>query len=103
MEVYTSLYVGESVRHPKKVLRKLEKGSLLLNAYVITFAAGRDQLEVYDARIFAQKYYRNFDRPIIGIAGNYDEAVELIIKITNESLSERGDCELKEYLLEKVK
>lgn len=102
MEFYKPLYVGDSVRHPDRVLHQLKKGSLMIKAYVITFAAGKDLLEIYNAHIFAQKYYQHFDRPIVGIAGDYREAVDMVVKITEECFAQRGDCALKEYLLERI-
>ena len=102
MEFYSPLYVGASVRHPEKVMRRLRKRSLMISAYVILLAAGEDLLEIYDARIFAQHFYRDQACVIVGIADNYEEAVELIVRITEESLAARGDCELKKYLLERM-
>lgn len=103
MEFYSPLYVGASVRHPDKVIRRLRKGSPLINAYVILLAEGEDLLEIYDARIFAQRFYRNQARTVVGIAGDHEEAVELVVRITEESLAVRGDCALKAYLLERMR
>ncbi len=102
MEFYKKLYVGERVKNLRRVKSRLKKGSLVANAYVITLAAGNDLLEIYDSKMFAQKYYRDFKRPVIGIASDYDEAVELVIKIMEESLNDRGDCDVKAYLTENM-
>lgn len=102
MEYYSPLYVGASVRHPDKVMRRLLKRSLLTSAYVILLAEGEDLLEIYDARIFVQRFYRDHVCVVVGIAGSYEEAVELIVRITEDSLAARGDCELKKYLLERM-
>lgn len=98
MKFYSQLYIGESVRNYRRIMRRLKRGSLFTNAYVLTFAAENDLLEIYDAKIFAQKYYRNFPRMIVGLAADYEEAVELVIKIVEECLSARGDCDVKTYL-----
>lgn len=103
MEFYSPLYVGESVRHPDRVIRRLRKGSFLINAYIILLAEGEDLLEIYNAKIFAQPVYRNRPRIVVGVAGDYEEAVGLVVKITQESLAARGDCALKTYLLERMK
>lgn len=98
MKFYTQLYVGEGVRHLRSITRKLKRGWLVKNAYLITFAAGNDLLEIYDAKVFVQKYYKKFPRMIVGIASDYEEAVELVIKMIEESLNSRGDCNVKAYL-----
>lgn len=102
MEFYTPLYIGASVRHPDKVIRRLRKGSPMINAYIILLAEGEDQLEIYDARIFAQRLYRGHTCTVVGIAGDHEEAVELVVRIAEESLAARGDCELKAYLLKRM-
>lgn len=98
MKFYTPLYVGEGVRHLRSIKRKLKCGWLIKDAYLITFAAGKDLLEIYDAKVFSQKYYKNFPRLIVGIASDYEEAVELVIKMMEETLNKRGDCNIKAYL-----
>ena len=40
---------------------------------------------------------------IVGIASDYKEAVQIVLKITNECVSENGNCNLKEYLKQKAK
>lgn len=98
MKFYTQLYVGEGVRHLRSIKRKLKGGRLIKDAYLITFAAGNDLLEIYDAKVFSQKYYKSFSRMIVGIASDYEEAVDLVIKMIEESLNNRGDCDVKAYL-----
>ncbi len=102
MNFYPNLYVGENVRSLRLLKRRLKRGFPFTKAYVITFAAGQDLLEIYDSRVFAQKYYRNFPRMIVGLASDYDEAVELVIRIMEESLQHRGDCNVKAYLEERM-
>jgi len=96
------LYLGEGIPEKKLdiIKKKLTFRPLMANVYIITFAQNpADQLEFFDARQMFQRYYRDHTVNVIGIAKNYDDAVKLIGKITQECLDERGDCELKEYLL----
>lgn len=102
MRVISGPYVGHTFKHSKKFLRKLKKGSELKNAYVITLAPGKDLLEIYECSVLNQPYYRQrFERPVIGIAADYDEAVQLVITITQECLEQKGNCNLKEFLWER--
>ncbi len=99
MEVYPRLYVGKSVRQPDKLLLKLKKHAKRIQAYVITLSKNPyDQLEIYNAGYLSQKYYKENPPYIIGIADNYEEAVEIITLIAEETFKARGDCRMKEYL-----
>ena len=83
-----------------KLKTKLIKRPLLANVYIITIAANpNNQLEIYEARQLAQRYYVKYPPHIVGIAGDYEEAVMLVEKIVKECLDSRNDCALKEYLL----
>ncbi len=99
---YPGLYLGESIPEEKldKIKKRLEKKPLLSQVFLLTISRNAsDQLEIFSARQLAQKYYEKNPPYIIGLAGNYDEAVGLVQKIVAECLKERGDCSLKEYLL----
>ncbi len=102
MKFYKYLYIGDTVTDPAKVKWKL-KHHAGTQVYVVSIAAGADQLEIFHAAYLKQQYYR-YDPPIIvGIASNYDEAVDIIIKITQECVDATGTCNLKEYLKRKAK
>lgn len=99
MELYPRLYVGKDLHDPDKVIHKLKKHAKLLNAYVITLSRNPvDQLDIYKAGFLSQKYFRQNPPYVIGLAAGYDEAVDLVRQIAEESFAARGDCELKEYL-----
>lgn len=99
MELYPRLYIGESVNNPDKLIHKLQKHARFLEAYVITLARNdSDQLEIHKAGYLSQKYYRENPPYVIGIAGNYEEAVGLVEQIAKEAFAAQGDCRLKEYL-----
>lgn len=99
---HPDLYLGESIKEKKldKIMSKLEKRPLLSGVFLVTVSKNAsDQLEIYDARQLAQRYYRNNPPYVVGIAGNYDEAVGIVERMVRECLAARGDCGLKEYLL----
>lgn len=96
-----SLYLGESIRKEKldKLKKKLKKRPLLSGLFLITLSRNSsDQLEIYDAKQLAWGYYKKNPPYIIGLAGDYDEALSLIKRIVEECVKSRGDCSLKEYL-----
>ncbi len=102
MKFYKALYIGDTVKEPDKIKKKLKKheGTFV---YVITIATGPDQLEIYHSGYLKQKYYRKHPPIIIGIASDYKEAVDIVVQITQECLETTGNCNLKEYLKQKVK
>lgn len=102
MEIYTCLYVGKSVNNPDKLLRRLKKHSRLLHAYVITLSGNpSDQLEIHSAGNLAQRYYQKNPPYVVGIASDYEEAVELVRQIAEEAYAAQGNCRLKDYLFSK--
>lgn len=102
MKFYRYLYIGDTVKNPNKIKRQL-KHHAGVQAYVIAVASGEDQLEIFHSGYLKQKYFRFHPPVIVGIASNYEEAVKLVVKITEECLETTGNCNLKEYLKQKVR
>ena len=102
MKFYKYLYIGDTVKCPAKIKRRL-KLHAGVNAYVIAVAQGSDQLEIYHGAYLKQKYYRHHPPVIVGIASDYKEAIQIILKITQECVKQTGNCNLKEYLKQKAK
>ncbi len=102
MKFYKYLYVGDTIKEPSKIKNKLKRHTAL-SVYVICIASGDDQLEIYKSIFLRQKYYRANPPIIVGIASNYDEAVGLVVRITEDCIRESGNCNLKEYLKGKAK
>ena len=102
MKFYRYLYIGDTIKNPSKIKWKL-KHHAGVQAYVISIAADDDQLEIFHSAYLKQKYFRKHSPIVVGIASNYDEAVQIVMKITQECLERTGNCNLKEYLKEKVR
>lgn len=101
MKFYKNLYIGETIKNPNKVKRKLRRNAGQLNIYVITLARGRDQLEIYHCGYLQQKYYRKYPPYIVGIGNGYDEAVDIVVKIAEEAIEKIGTPNIKKYLFNK--
>lgn len=96
------LYLGDSINEKKldKIQKKLEKKPLFSGVFLVTVSRNTsDQLDIFDAKQLVQSYYKKHPLQVVGIAGSYDEAVELVERLVQECLQARGDCALKEYLL----
>lgn len=102
MKFYKYLYIGDTVTNPQKIKWKL-KHHAGVQVYVITTAPFADQLEIFHSAYLKQRYYRYHPPIIIGIASNYEEAMQIILKITQECVDATGNCNLKEYLKRKAK
>lgn len=100
MKFYKNLYIGDTIRKPNKVKRKLKNHAKQLKIYVIMLSSGADQLEICHSIMLGQPFYKEKENIpfIIGIAGNYDEAVELVCRIATEAVAKNGNADLKKYL-----
>lgn len=101
LKYYPRLYLGDSIDADKldKIKKKLENRPLFSGVFLVAVSRNpSDQLEIYGAKQLAQSYYRKNPPYVVGLAGDYEEAVSLVIRMTEECLASRGDCRLKEYL-----
>ena len=97
-----NLYLGEGIAPEKldKLKKRLNKKPLLAKVYLITPARNpADQLDIFDARQLVQPHYKDEEFLVLGMASGYEDALQLIERITGECLKARGDCNLREYLL----
>ena len=86
-------YVSDSVRSRLSAIKwKMACGIGMTRLHFITLADSRNDLfDIYPAAVFKQKSMRRSDRVIIGIAGSYKAATELIEAMILECLKSRGD------------
>lgn len=103
MKFYKQLYVGESVKHPEKIKWKLRFRAGTPEIYCIVLAHGTDQLEIVHSAIYLQKYYKKHIPYVIGIAASYKEALDIVVRITQEAVSTNGNGDLKAYLLDEAR
>jgi mannitol/fructose-specific phosphotransferase system IIA component len=98
MTFYQHLYVGQSIRKPDRIKKKLKKYAKLPKVYVIAYNSDTKQLEFYHSILLQQWYYKEHSPYIIGIAGSEEEAVELIRQILEETVRNTGGTDLVAYL-----
>ena len=99
---HSRLYLGEGMKGKKtdKIKKILMNKPLFADVYVLAIAQNSaDQLEFFDCKQLAQRFYDNCPVHIVGIAKDYNDALNLVEQITRECLLSRGDCRLKEYLI----
>lgn len=101
---YKDLYWGNSVKNHAVVKWKLKMGAGQFGIYCVTKAVGdSDQLDIINSAFLKQKYYRYNPVLVYGIAGDYSEAVELVLRISQEASIAGLDGRLSEFLQSKEK
>lgn len=98
-EFYKKLYWGASVKKHTVVKWKLWHGSGQFGIFCITRATnGIDQLDIINCAFLKQPYFRQHPVYIYGIAGGYEEAVDIVLRISQEASIAGKDGKLLEYL-----
>lgn len=98
MKFYKNLYIGDTIKKPDKIIKKLKKYKKLPGIYVIVCDGARKQLEIYHSLMLQQWYYKENPPAVLGIAGSQEEAFTLIQKIAQEAVAATGEVDLSAYL-----
>ena len=99
MNWYENLYVGKTAKKKKdRLIRRLESGRTAKDAWLITLPQGpANQLEILSA-LNLRFWYKNRECPmIIGIAGSKEEAIELLLEITEDVLRRTQNAGLRDF------
>lgn len=98
MKFYKNLYIGDTIKNPDKIKRKLKKYAKVTNVYIIAYVEKDRRLEIFHSLMMQQYYYKENPPYIIGIAGSQAEANEIICRIAEETIQKTGEADLIEYL-----
>jgi len=95
------LYFSRSLERPtikEEILCELEEGRLDKNLYILVLANNpKNNLEFFKVSYLQQEIYENQSFFVVGFAKNYDEAKELVLKITEDVVTYTGGTRLREY------
>lgn len=98
MKFYKNLYAADSCREKKrKICWKLKHNAGQLSIYIIALSSENNLLEIYHCAFLQQKYYNKKTLFIVGIAGGYEEAIEVTQKIIMDVYNKTGGFKMKEY------
>lgn len=102
MRWYNDLYVGYSLLDKKRqVMKKIKNGKPQFNKYVIALPFNDyDVLDIYPSNVLTQKWYRESDMVIVGIAEGKEEAMDMMQLIVMDCLGETGGLKVKQYIME---
>lgn len=102
MRFLKSMYIGEGIKNVGLVRWKLAHGAGMMDVYVLSVPEGGGQLECTHCSYLKQRLLRQHLGIVVGIAKGYEEAMELIVSITEEAVSDTGKADIKGYLLKKA-
>ncbi len=105
MKWHKDLYVGASIsRRQTKIKWKIMHNAGQLRVYVITLAANpANLLDIIPSWELLQKHYPKKDLYIIGLAGNYDEALLLAGQIVQEVYTATEGFDVRSYIWKRGK
>ncbi len=96
---HKELYWGESVKRHSLVKWRLYHGRGQFTIYLIQRAMSKsDQLDIMHCAFLKQPYYRTDPAYIYGIAGSYSEALDLVVKMTEDAEKAGYEGEVLKYL-----
>lgn len=100
MKWYDKLYIGDSIaKKADRIKWKINHNAGTIGVYVIAFASNPvNLLDIIPAYQLMQKSYPKKDMRIIGLAGDYYEALELVSNIVDEVYQATGDVKVRQYL-----
>ena len=94
-----SLYWGPGVKNRTLVKFKLYYGYGQFNVFCVTKAMNdNDQLDIVHCAFLKQPYYRSHPVFIYGIASSQTEAMDIVLRISQEASIAGMDGRLSEYL-----
>ena len=100
MQFMGALYVGESLSEKEyEIVKKVHNKQLVPNLYLLTFSSNKDNmLDLIPEWEALQSYYPSDELKVVGIANGKKEAISLVKMIIEESISEIGSPDIREFL-----
>lgn len=99
-EFSKNLYWGPGVKKRSLVKWKLHQGIGQFNIFCVTKAMNdNDQLDIIHCAFLRQPYYRVHPAFVYGIASSHEEAVDIVLKISQEASFKGMDGRLSDYLM----
>lgn len=103
MRYFKELYISEELKgREEEVISHLEKKEFQFRIYLIALPENdRNQLEIYHSGMLNQEWYQDKDVFVVGLAKGYLQALELVRRITEETVKETGDADIRQYILKR--
>lgn len=100
IKCYCDLYTGASIANKKnKYILELMNETFTHSVHLITLAQGaQNHLEIFASSLLYQPIYNEKEIFIVGIAGKYQEAVEVVEKIVQDVLEQTKTTDIRRYI-----
>jgi len=103
LKYYYDLYFSTSLEKPsakEEILQEIEENKLNKSLYVLVLANNpKNSLEFFKVSYLQQEIYDNQSFFVVGFAKNYEEAKELVLKITEDVVTYTGEADIRRYFL----
>lgn len=97
---YLRLGDGLEYNDLMRIKHELNVNPLDVPLFLITIAANeKEQLDIFEAKYLEQKYYEKRQPYVIGITKEKSHAFEIVKQLTEECMKERGNVDLRAYLM----
>lgn len=102
MRWYSKLYVSESIgKKANRIKWRIKHGAGTPGVYVLTFASNSENLlDIIPSWNLMQRAYPKKNLKVIGLAKGYDDALELVRTIVDETYQNTGSVDVWSYLRE---
>lgn len=100
LDWYQNLYIGEGMKKKaQKAMTRIEKGKAAPGVYLLTLSAHPDNvLEIISAMYLMQEPLRRRCPKIVGIAWSYEEALELMQQILQDTYENTGTFRVEKWI-----
>lgn len=105
MKFYSEFILSDSIDISREKLKeKILLNHVFFHTYVITLPLylTDNQLEIFHIEITKQPLFNPDKYIIIGVAKGYQDAIELVEKITNMIYKETDSADIKKYYMSKI-
>lgn len=99
MQWAENLYLTDKTEKKKdKIIRKANRGMGMVSIYLITLASNPENLfDIFHAAHLKQPAFYKQDLFVVGIASDYEEALELVQRMVEDIYRKTGGFAVREY------
>lgn len=103
MRYYRHLYLAAGLEKKKdKIIEKLNRNKFQVSIHLVVLSENeKNNLEILNSVLLLQPDYPKDNLFVAGITKSYDEALELVEKITQEVYDETKGTDIRKYILDK--
>lgn len=91
MIILPDCYIGINCKNIDKLIKKLNKGTVLKNFFIVCFCNNASRLEIISSRMFLLKHFRNQNYEICAVVEDENTAFEYVKVLTDISYKEFND------------